>query len=456
MKLPFDISRAVLEFADRASAGTLSGVRDLLTGSMQWTAGQMDQLAKIAPKELPPGWHAGLNDAIQQLRAIEGGTGEALTGALEATGTAFEQAQAAVHLADDVTRRTLFENLQLSSVVGESFAGVIPTSKIQPSFRLITNGDGVDVDIDAVATDYVHFQKTRPGNNAGVVLCVPGLFCDEGLWEDAGISALLRDAGMYPVYLRFNPGAHISANGQRLLELVDQLAAHPAFANERFDAISYSQGGLVLRSMLYYDGARDAAAKSSAPENIAGENIAGEETAIAATEHPERVEPGPIARRLGRLIGINTPDGGSYLEKLGYWLGVGMQVAPIISLKAVGFIGNQRSDAIKDLSHGIIRESDWLSPNHTERYGRDYYFGELDAIDAYQIYSVISETDGPWESWLGDGIVEKSSLTLLSDRVYRAKANPDNRVHCLFGKSHFQVVQAPETLAIVQKILSSS
>jgi pimeloyl-ACP methyl ester carboxylesterase len=435
MKLPFDISRATLEFAGQVSAGTLSGVRDLLTGSMQWTAGQLEELSKIAPKELPGGLNAGLTDAIAKLRAAEGGTQEALTGALEATGSAFESALAAVHLADDVTRRALFENLQVSSVVGESFAGLVPTSTIQPSFRLITNGAGVDVDIDAVAADYKMFREIR-AQTQGVVLCIPGLFCDEGLWEDAGMSAMLKDAGMYPVYLRFNPGAHISLNGQRLLELVDQLTAHSAFADQRVDAVTYSQGGLVLRSMFYYDGLRDAEAETNAA--------------------PDSVPAGPLAKRLGRCIGINTPDGGSYLEKLGYWLGVGMQVAPLLSLKAVGFIGNQRSDAIKDLSHGIIREADWQSPNHTERYGRDYYFGELDAVDAYQIYSVISETDGPWESWLGDGIVEKSSLTLLSDRVYRAKANPESRVHPLFGKSHFQVVPAPETLSIVKKILQSS
>ncbi|MEQ9364957.1 MAG: alpha/beta hydrolase, partial [Leptospirales bacterium] len=92
MKLPFDISRATLEFAGQVSAGTLSGVRDLLTGSMQWTAGQLEELSKIAPKELPGGLNAGLTDAIAKLRAAEGGTLEALTGALEATGSAFESA----------------------------------------------------------------------------------------------------------------------------------------------------------------------------------------------------------------------------------------------------------------------------------------------------------------------------------------------------------------------------
>lgn len=445
MKIPFDISRSVLEFADRVSAGTLTGVRELLTGSMQWTAGQLEDLSRIAPKELPDGLSAGLTDAIARLRSAEGGTGDALTGALQATGKAFESALEAVHLADNVTQRTLFENVQVSSVVGESFAGLVITSKIQPSFRLVTNGAGVDVQVDDVAADYKMFREHRP-NAGGIVLCIPGLFCDEGLWEDSGVSQALRDAGRYPVYVRFNPGAHISSNGQQLRELVSQLLDHPNFQNQTVDVISYSQGGLVVRSLLYYDGLQNL----SLSEN--GSDSSGNELVTQISQDLERVEPGPIAKRLGKFVAINSPDGGSYLEKLGYWLGVGMQVAPLVSLNAVGFIGNQRSDAIKDLSHGIIREVDWQSPNHSDRYGRDLYFGELDHVDAYQIYSVIAEDDGPWESWLGDGIVEKSSLTLLSDRVFRQKSNPELRVHCLFGKSHYQVVQAPETLTILKNI----
>lgn len=452
MKLPFDLSRAVLEFADQVSAGTLSGARNLLTGSMQWTAEQLEELSRIAPKEFPEGVSAGLMDAAAGLRDAGNGTGEALTTAIEATAAAFESAHSAVHIADDVTRRTLFENLQVSSVVGESFAGLVTTSKIQPAFRLITNGAGVDVDAQAVAADYKMFRETRPVVR-GVVLCVPGLFCDEGLWEDAGISGLLRDAGFYPVYMRFNPGAHISVNGRALLAMVRELLALPEFAKVQPDLISYSQGGLIVRSMLYYDGARHAAGDARDGEIFPDRSPEAAELAI---DEPERIEAGPLAARLGRCISINSPDGGSYLEKIGYWLGIGMEVAPLISLKAVGFIGNQRSNAIKDLSHGIIRESDSQRPHHTERYGRDFYFGELDAIDAYQICSLISESDGPWESWLGDGIVEKNSLLFLTDRVYRKKAaGPDGagRTHCLYGKSHFQVVQAPETHAIVRAIL---
>ena len=131
-----------------------------------------------------------------------------------------------------------------------------------------------------------------------------------------------------------------------------------------------------------------------------------------------------------------------------------MQFAPWFSLRAAGFIGNERSDAIKDLSHGIIRAEDWESPDHFTRYQKRRYFGELDAIDAYQIISLVAEDQTPPHAWLGDGIVETASLSLLSDMVYRAQGEPPARVHTLYGKSHFQVVQAPETHSLLTEIFS--
>lgn len=123
-------------------------------------------------------------------------------------------------------------------------------------------------------------------------------------------------------------------------------------------------------------------------------------------------------------------------------------------MNILGFIGNQRSDAIKDLSHGIIREEDWARSNQLERYVSDLYFGELDDVNATQIYSLVSEEESKWSSWIGDGIVEKPSLTLLSDKVYRKKSDPASRVHCLFGTSHYQVITHPETREILRRVLT--
>lgn len=447
MKLPFDISRAAVDFADRVTGGTLSGVRDLLSHSMTWTAEQLNGLAAAAdavpllPEQTRFELVHGLRDAGRNLEAARDATTQAFGDAVAATGDAFRTAVEALDLADRTTAEALFENIQVSSIVGDSFAGWVPTSKIVPSFRLPRDGGGYgDVSAEAVAADFVNGKRKK------IVVGVPGLFCDESVWIDSGMEALLGERGYYFVKMRFNPGAHISDNGRRLGEMLDELLAALDAAGVttgllkdkkiNLDFLTYSQGGLVLRSALYY----------------------------AVSERDDRAFPA----RTGRAVMIASPDGGSYIEKIGFWLGFGLEFAPLTSLKALGFIGNQRSDAMKDLSHGIIREEDWKERDPVERHldlrsagkrAESYYFGELDDVDAYQLYGVIKEDCGDarqdfWRDWLGDGVVETDSLESLSETVFRKKSRPENRVHVFPGLSHFQVVGSPEVQAVVRQLLS--
>lgn len=205
-----------------------------------------------------------------------------------------------------------------------------------------------------------------------------------------------------------------------MLDLVENLLNSPELKDKTLDVISYSQGGLIFRSALYQS-------KRNGSQ---------------------------FSKRIRHALVINSPDGGSYIEKIGFWLGLGAESLPILPVHILGFIGNQRSDAIKDLSHGIIREEDWIQNDQMKRYLNDLYFGELDDINATQIYSLVTETESKWSSWIGDGIVEKPSLTLLSDKVYRKKSNPESRVHCLFGTSHYQVMAHPQTSRILREVLN--
>jgi hypothetical protein len=287
-------------------------------------------------------------------------------------------------------------------------------SEIQPAFRL----DGNDADVDQVVERF-----TRSGLPRAVFL-FPGLLSDEGLWtydgDEGSIDALLVSQGACPIHLRFNPGVHVSQNGKSALELMQGFMERFPGTNARFDALTFSLGGLILRSALYQARQRDI----------------------------------DIASRLGRVVLVSCPDGGSYLEKLGFLLATGLEDSYLPVLHLLGQIGNQRSDAIRDLSHGIIREEDWKNYTHFKRYGRRRYFGELDDVDAYQIYSLIHEGHDLWKEWIGDGIVEKASLTLLS-QVYNNKGPAAERVHEVRGKSHFQVLHAAETRAILARIFAS-
>lgn len=407
-----DFSKNILRFAGDVTAGTLEGVRSVLADSLEWSSNQLSGMARLPLIE--NGSFAGfLHENGEKLRKASAQTKEGLSQALEATAGAMQQALSALDMADDTVHRAMFENIHVSSIMGASFAGMVTTSTIVPSFRLNQK--------DAGATDVARDFQNSGCNH--IAICVPGLFCDESLWENTGepsLAEMMRAHGYYPVCLRFNPGSHISENGKALLALLEEFFALPELQSIRPVAVSYSQGGLILRSALYY----------------------------------AREDQSELPARIRHALFISCPDGGSYLEKLGFWLGLGLQYMPGIPLKLLGLVGNQRSPAIKDLSHGIIREEDWQNIEHTKRYGHDLYFGELDQIPATQIFSLLSTQSSDWTAWIGDGIVEQPSLTYLSDRVFRKQPNGENRVVCLPGKSHFEVLGADETRATLESILT--
>lgn len=407
------LSKNIVQIAQETSTATLEGVRAFLAGSLDWSAKHLGGLA-AAPLVEKTTLAAQIQTLSANLAAASGQASQALTSAIANTGAALQKALDALDSADGAIKRTLFENIQVASVVGDSFAGLVTTADITPSFRL----NGRDASAAEVVADWKRSGLPR------LILCVPGLFCDETLWGagEPALAEVMQREGYYPLYVRFNPGAHISVNGRALLQLTEDLFDLADAQDQSLMAVSYSQGGLILRSALYYG-------------KLSGARLPG---------------------RIQHALLVNSPDGGSYIEKLGFWLGFILESAPIAPVKLLGFIGNQRSDAMKDLSHGIIREEDWLNGEHLDRYKQELYFGELDDIMATQIYSLAAEEESLWASWIGDGIVEHPSLTLLTDRVYRKKSDPAARVVKLIGKSHFQVMAAAETRETLERILRAS
>ena len=163
--------------------------------------------------------------------------------------------------------------------------------------------------------------------------CLPArLFCDEYVWtkpvhreqqvvnDQVYLADHLKEKNFFPIIIRYNNGKPVPENGKELYQLLklfleqdDKIKLH---------VIAYSLGGLLLRSALY---------------------------------HAEReVNDWLFRERLRKLVLVSSPDGGSYLEKIGYFLGHGLLISPPVLLKIIGFIGNMRSDGIKDLSHGVI------------------------------------------------------------------------------------------------------
>jgi pimeloyl-ACP methyl ester carboxylesterase len=334
----------------------------------------------------------------------------------------FQGMQTRIQAWEKSTEELILQNRVLSSILGSSMDDQFRLSSIQMSFRK----ENQDVSTTEIVSDFQNSQKKE------IILFVPGLFTEESLWKNKtirikernvfsrGLGDYLSGFGYYPVYIRYNHGLHISENGFRLLNLFRDLQKQ--VPGTKIHIVSYSLGCLITRSFLY---------------------------------QAEKTPQGKISG-LGKIVNIASPDQGSYLEKLGFWVGFLMEKVPITAVSLIGKIGNFRSDAIKDLSHGIIRKEDWALTSPFFRGGREYYFGELAGYDFYQAYGIFSLPNEPHLSWMGDGIVETKSLRYLNTKVCFQLPNPEGRILEIHGANHFTILSSGKLFRWLDKIFETS
>ena len=83
-------------------------------------------------------------------------------------------------------------------------------------------------------------------------------------------TALERDLGVTPVFVRYNTGRHISDNGRDLAALVEQIVAAWPVPVEEVSLVGHSMGGLVSRSAAACASARSCDhCSSTAPRSAA-------------------------------------------------------------------------------------------------------------------------------------------------------------------------------------------
>ncbi|WCL50587.1 esterase/lipase family protein [Leptospira sp. GIMC2001] len=385
---------------------TLEFTRDAISNSLHWSGESLEFVSSFLVF-----WEEGkrsMEETGQNLKKSSAETRQKIEGTIENTVALFKGTLENLKIWERTTDQLITQNRVLSSILGSSMDDKIRLTTIDMSFR----DNNEDVSTENVVKRFMESGKKE------IIVYVQGLFTDESLWKDRriklknrkvlsrGLSEYLEKKNYFPVFLRYNHGLHISENGTKLLKLFREL--HELLPDTKVHILSYSLGCLIMRSMLYQ-----------------------------AKKANDR-----FLSNLGRVVHVASPDCGSYLEKLGFWAGFLMERTPITAVKIIGIVGNFRSDAIKDLSHGIIRREDWAATSPFFRHGKDYYFGELDGFDFYQSYAVFSLPDGPLLSWLGDGIVETKSLKYLSERVVNKLSNPESRVLEIHGANHFTILSS--------------
>jgi pimeloyl-ACP methyl ester carboxylesterase len=175
---------------------------------------------------------------------------------------------------------------------------------------------------------YDHYGEVQKGELTGhIVLFIHGLCMNHLDWSSMsyggiGEKLLAQRDNNTMLYLNYNTGRRISANGRSLSNTLEDLVRrNPGIS--RISLIGHSMGGLVARSALFY----------------------GKLQVYSWLDITEN------------LVCLGSPHHGAALERFGFNLQQKLGRFPIV--KIIGHIGNIRSNGILDLRHGSIRDDDW-------------------------------------------------------------------------------------------------
>jgi len=230
---------------------------------------------------------------------------------------------------------------------------------------------------------------------------------------------LRAECGLTPVYLRYNTGLHISANGRSLDALLTELTETWPVPITRLTLIGHSMGGLVIRS--------------------------------AAAQGCENGSPWiPLAKR---VVYLGAPHLGAPLE-----VGAARATRLLRKLpetKAVGDALASRSVGIKDLRYGDVLDADWaeLADLDAARPVPADCAPLLDGAEHYFIGVTIgARHDTPVAKILGDALVPFASAS--GSNGTRALGLDVDRGRHLGGLHHFDLLNHPRVYAVLREWLA--
>jgi len=185
----------------------------------------------------------------------------------------------------------------------------------------------------AIPLDKKSISKAYPVIHGKIILMVHGSCMNDLQWtrkEHNHGTALAEDLEKTPIYIQYNSGLHISTNGQKLNELLEELVQHWPVPVEELVIIAHSMGGLVSRSAIYY----------------------GQQQKQSWT------------KQLKKIIFLGTPHHGAPLEKAGNYIDVILEAVPYA--KPFARLGKIRSTGVTDLRYGNLLDTDWQNRDRFE------------------------------------------------------------------------------------------
>lgn len=289
--------------------------------------------------------------------------------------------------------------------------------------RMAIRSDGHDLPVIPAAID-----AAFPDATSTLVVFVHGLGESERAWqlrlhnaqgEDAlpyG-DRLQADLGLTPVYLRYNSGLRVSANGLTMSRLLDDLVAAWPVPVERLYLVGHSMGGLVSRSACHQGDARGA-------------------------EWPGLVR---------AVVTLGSPHFGAPTEQVvhaGEWM-----LRRLPEAEPLSRLLGSRSVGIHDLRYGSLVEEDWRGRDPSELlrdYSTDVPF--LPHATYYFVAATITtDPEHPLGRLVGDGLVRYPSAAGVG-RTRRTPLQMDDGAH-IVGTHHLALLHHPSVYARLREWL---
>ncbi|MDQ2797330.1 MAG: GPI inositol-deacylase, partial [Actinomycetota bacterium] len=245
-------------------------------------------------------------------------------------------------------------------------------------------------------------------------------YAAEKRWGDRAAtygSKLRDDDGWTPLYLNFNTGFHISANGLELAEQLEELVHTWPVPVTEIALVGHSLGGLVARSAAHQ-----------------GVDLNHE-----------------WLGKLRHIVGLGTPHLGAPLERFANWGTHRLARLPETLPLAVWL--NRRSVGIKDLRHGALIEADWLEFDPDDPTDNCTPGSLLPGV----AYSMVSATltSGTEGIFAMDLLVQHGSAHGIGPM--RSIPFPPDRVHHIGGrKTHFDLLADPTVYAKLREWLDGA
>lgn len=266
---------------------------------------------------------------------------------------------------------------------------------------------GRPVDLHDPESSLNQHTDTKPSRTKLLVL-VHGLCMNDRHWHREGHdhgAALADDLGYLPLYLRYNSGLEISANGRELAALLETLIGNWAHPVEEITLVGHSMGGLVARSAC----------------------------------HQGRVAGHAWLQHLRKLVFLGTPHHGAPLERGGRGLEFVMDLSPYS--KPLTHISQARSAGITDLRHGRIAPSQHVVPLPS-------------GVKCYAAAAVRAKKRSILtERLVGDGLVPLNSALGRHRDASRKLAIPKNRQWVGYRIGHGELLNHPSVYTQINRWL---